>query len=60
MLAKKKRQLGIATEEDLAALERARAHQQSGLFRAVSRVGVVFQVHTRCFSTTITAVALQV
>lgn len=38
MLAKKKRQLGIATDQDLAALERAREHQQSGLFRAVAKL----------------------
>lgn len=38
MLAKKKRSLGIASEQDLAALEQARAHQQSGLFRAVAKI----------------------
>ncbi len=38
MLAKKKRQLGIATVEDEAALQRARRHQNSGLFRAVAKI----------------------
>lgn len=38
MLAKKKRQLGIATQDDEAALERARHHQNSGLFRAVAKL----------------------